>query len=108
MKSLVARSSNPLQIQLDAISYNFVEFYCFRKLDQTGYKKCLRIAGRVKAAGKMIKKAGGKMQFFTTMGKDDFVLLVEIAKDEDMTAILLCTGSMGNIRTIKTHRHEIT
>jgi uncharacterized protein with GYD domain len=34
------------------------------------------------------------------MGKYDFVLLVEIPKDEDMAAILLCTGSMGNIRTV--------
>jgi uncharacterized protein with GYD domain len=54
---------------------------------------------RVKQSRKMIEKAGGKMQFFTTMGKYDFVLLVEIPKDEDMAAILLCTGSIGNIRT---------
>jgi uncharacterized protein with GYD domain len=47
----------------------------------------------------MIEKAGGKLQFFTTMGKYDFVLFVEIPKDEDLAAILLCTGSLGNIRT---------
>lgn len=49
---------------------------------------------------KMIENAGGKMQFFATMGKYDFVLLVEIPKDDDMAAIALCVGSMGNIRTI--------
>ena len=48
----------------------------------------------------MIENAGGKMQFFATMGKYDFVLLVEIPKDDDMAAIALCVGSMGNIRTI--------
>ena len=47
----------------------------------------------------MIEKAGGKMQFFTTMGKYDFVLVVDIPKDEDMAAILLCLGSMGNFRS---------
>jgi uncharacterized protein with GYD domain len=67
---------------------------------EQGIKNVAEVPERVKASRKMIEKAGGKMQFFTTMGKYDFVLLVEIPKDEDMASILLCTGSMGNIRTI--------
>ena len=67
---------------------------------EQGIKNVTEVPERVKQSRKMIEKAGGKMQFFTTMGKYDFVLLVEIPKDEDMAAILLCTGSMGNIRTI--------
>ena len=67
---------------------------------EQGIKNVAESPERVKAARKMIEKAGGKMQFFTTMGKYDFVLLVEIPKDEDMAEILLCTGSMGNIRTM--------
>jgi uncharacterized protein with GYD domain len=47
----------------------------------------------------MIEKAGGKVQLFLTMGQYDFVMIVEIPKDEDMVAILLCVSSMGNIRT---------
>jgi uncharacterized protein with GYD domain len=67
---------------------------------EQGIKNVAESPERVKATRKMIEKAGGKMQFFTTMGKYDFVLLVEIPKDEDIAAILLCTGSLGNIRTI--------
>ena len=67
---------------------------------EQGIKNVTEVPERVKQSRKMIEKAGGKMQFFTTMGEYDFVLLVEIPKDEDMTAILLCVGSMGNIRTV--------
>ena len=66
---------------------------------EQGIKNVTEVPQRVNTTRKMIEKAGGKMQFFTTMGKYDFVLLVEIPKDEDMAAILLCLGSMGNIRT---------
>lgn len=54
---------------------------------------------RIKATHSMIEKAGGKMQLFFTMGEYDFVMIVEIPKDEDMAAILLCVGSIGNFRT---------
>jgi uncharacterized protein with GYD domain len=47
----------------------------------------------------MVERAGGKMQLLMTMGEYDFIMIVEIPKDEDMAAILLCVGSMGNIRT---------
>ncbi len=64
-----------------------------------GIKNITEVPDRVKQSRKMIENAGGKMQFFTTMGRYDFVLIVEIPKDEDMAAIALCVGSMGNIRT---------
>ncbi len=67
---------------------------------EQGIKNITEAPERVKQSRKMIEKAGGKMQYFTTMGKYDFVLLVEIPKDEDMAAISLCIGSMGNIRTV--------
>jgi uncharacterized protein with GYD domain len=47
----------------------------------------------------MVEKAGGKIQLFMTMGEYDFISIVDIPKDEKMAAILLCVGSMGNIRT---------
>jgi uncharacterized protein with GYD domain len=33
------------------------------------------------------------------MGKYDFVSIIEVPRDEDVMAILLCIGSMGNVRT---------
>ena len=47
----------------------------------------------------MVNKAGGKMQVYYTLGKYDFVAIVDVPKDEDAVAILLCIGSMGNVRT---------
>ena len=67
---------------------------------EQGIKNIVDVPERVKTVRKMVEKAGGKMQFFTTMGKYDWVLLVEIPKDDDMAAILLCMGSMGNSRTL--------
>jgi uncharacterized protein with GYD domain len=67
---------------------------------EQGIKNITEVPKRVKQSRQMIEKAGGKMQFFTTMGKYDFVLVVEIPRDEDMAAISLCVGSMGNVRTV--------
>jgi len=54
---------------------------------------------RAKVAHEMVKKAGGNMQLFYTLGKYDFVAIIEVPKDDDIMVILLCLGSMGNIRT---------
>lgn len=50
------------------------------------------------------------MQVFYTMGKYDFVAVIEVPKDEDVMAILLCLGSMGNMRstTMKAWTEEET
>jgi uncharacterized protein with GYD domain len=47
----------------------------------------------------MVQKAGGKMQTFYTLGEYDFVAIMELPKEDDVMPILLCLGSMGNIRT---------
>lgn len=67
---------------------------------EQGIKKVAETPERVKQTRKMIEDAGGKMQLYSTMGQYDFVLIVDIPKDEDMAKILLYVGSMGNIRTI--------
>jgi len=54
---------------------------------------------RIKETHRMVEKAGGKMQLFYTLGKYDFMMLVEVPSDEDLVSILLCLGSMGNVRT---------
>lgn len=66
---------------------------------EQGLQKVTESPDRAKAAHDMVKKAGGKMQLLYTMGKYDFVVVLEVPKDEDAMAILLCLGSMGNIRT---------
>jgi uncharacterized protein with GYD domain len=55
---------------------------------------------RIKTTHSMIEKAGGKMQLFYTLGKYDFAMIVEVPKDEAIMEILLCLGSMGNVRTV--------
>ena len=54
---------------------------------------------RIKETHRMVEKAGGKMQLFYTLGKYDFMMLVEVPSDDDLVSILLCLGSMGNVRT---------
>jgi uncharacterized protein with GYD domain len=54
---------------------------------------------RIKTTHSMVEKSGGKMQLFYTLGKYDFIMVVEAPNDEAMMAILLCLGSMGNVRT---------
>jgi uncharacterized protein with GYD domain len=66
---------------------------------EEGIKKVTDAPARIKETHSMIEKTGGKMQLFYTAGKYDFVMIVEIPKDDDLMAILLCIGSMGNIRT---------
>jgi uncharacterized protein with GYD domain len=66
---------------------------------EQGIKNVKDAPERIKKTRGMIEKAGGKMQLFYTAGKYDFVMIVEIPKDDDLMAILLCLGSMGNFRT---------
>ena len=54
---------------------------------------------RAKKASEMFEKAGGKMQLYYTLGKFDFVGIVEVPKEEDAVKVLLCLDSMGNVRT---------
>jgi uncharacterized protein with GYD domain len=74
-------------------------FIVFGNWTEQGIKKVTEAPKRIKDTRGMIEKAGGKMRLFYTAGKYDFVMFVEIPKDEDLMAILLCIGSMGNIRT---------
>jgi uncharacterized protein with GYD domain len=64
-----------------------------------GIKNVKDAPERAKKAHEMFAKAGGKMQMYYTLGKIDFVGIVEVPKEEDAAKVLLCIGSMGNIRT---------
>jgi uncharacterized protein with GYD domain len=74
-------------------------FVIFGNWTEQGIKRVSEAPKRVNETRSMIEKAGGKMQLFYTAGKYDFVMIVEIPKDDDLMAILLCIASMGNIRT---------
>jgi len=67
---------------------------------EQGIKNVKDAPNRAKVAKDMVEKAGGKMQTFYTLGKCDFVSIIELPKEDDVMAILLCLGSMGNVRTI--------
>ena len=54
---------------------------------------------KIKATHSMVEKSGGKMQLFFTLGKYDFMMIIEVPNDDAIMAILLCLGSMGNFRT---------
>lgn len=66
---------------------------------EQGIKKVAEAPERIKTTHSMIEKAGGKMQLYMTMGKHDFIMVVENVSDDDMAAIMLCLASMGNVRT---------
>lgn len=74
-------------------------FVVFGNWTDQGIKEVKDAPERIKQTRGMIEKAGGKMQLFYTAGKYDFVMTVEIPNDDDLMAIMLCLGSMGNIRT---------
>jgi uncharacterized protein with GYD domain len=74
-------------------------FVVFGQWTEQGIKNVRDSPERIKETRSMIEKAGGRMQLFYTAGKFDFVMIVDIPKDDDLMAILLCIGSMGNIRT---------
>ena len=65
-----------------------------------GIRKITEVPKRDKVVHEMVNKAGGKMQVFYTMGQYDLVSIIEVPRDEDAMAILLCIGSMGNVRTV--------
>jgi uncharacterized protein with GYD domain len=66
---------------------------------EQGIRNIKEAPKRAQAANDMVEKAGGKMQTFYTLGKYDFVAIIELPKEDDIMAILLCLGSMGNVRT---------
>jgi uncharacterized protein with GYD domain len=54
---------------------------------------------RAKKVHSMFEKAGAKMQLYYTLGEYDFIAVVEAPNDEEVMKVLLCLGSMGNVRT---------
>jgi uncharacterized protein with GYD domain len=74
-------------------------FVVLGNLTDQGIQTITEAPKRDMAVHDMVNKAGWKMQVFYTLGKYDFIAIIEVPKDEDIMAILLCIGSMGNVRT---------
>jgi uncharacterized protein with GYD domain len=55
--------------------------------------------GRIKDTHKAVAEAGGKMQFFYTLGEYDFIMIFEIPDDKAVLKILAWLVSKGNVRT---------
>lgn len=55
---------------------------------------------RLDAFKKLVEAAGGKVNgFYLIMGRYDAVTIFDLPSDETAAAILLSTGSKGNVRT---------
>ncbi len=78
---------------------NLPNFVVCGNWTEQGIKNVKDAPERIKKTHSMIEKAGGKMELFYTAGKYDFVMIIDIPRDDDLMAVLLCLGSMGNFRT---------
>jgi uncharacterized protein with GYD domain len=65
-----------------------------------GIRNVAQAPERIKTTHNMIEKVKGTMQLFYTLGKYDFVMIVDVPGDDAMMEVLLCLGSMGNVRTM--------
>src|SRR3989337_1061398 len=74
------------------------------KWTQQGVAKVKEAPARIEAARKATEAAGGKMvAWYLTMGRYDFVVITEAPNVQAAAAVLLATGSQGNVRTETLH-----
>lgn len=70
------------------------------KLTDEGVKDIKNAPKRIRAAGKMLEKMGGKiMGFYLTIGDYDYVAIGEAPNDEVACTFLLGLGATGILRT---------
>jgi uncharacterized protein with GYD domain len=67
---------------------------------QQGIEKIKDSPARLDAAKKAFRAMGAEIkEFYLTMGRYDFVVVVEAPDDETVAKLALATGSLGNVRT---------
>jgi uncharacterized protein with GYD domain len=65
-----------------------------------GIKNVKDTVKRAKSFEGAIEKAGGKsLGLYYTIGRYDFVAIVEAPNDEAIASVLYSTGSLGNVQT---------
>ena len=70
------------------------------KLTDKGAKEIKHLPERVRAAGKMIEKMGGKLkEFYLTIGEYDCIAVAETPNDEVACTFLLGLDLEGSVRT---------
>jgi len=75
-------------------------FVVLGKLTQEGVTKIKESPQRLEAARKVIKSTGGVLkEFYYTMGRYDFVAIVDGPSNEAAMQALFTIGSVGAVRT---------
>lgn len=70
------------------------------KMTDQGIKDVKNAPQRIDAAAQAVEAMGGKLTgFYFTLGKYDYIAIVEGLTDEAGAAFLLKLGSAGNVRT---------
>lgn len=64
-----------------------------------GFKNAKDAPGRIKETHEAVDEAGGKMQLYYTLGKYDFIMILELPDDKALVKLLVWLGSKGNVRT---------
>ena len=65
-----------------------------------GIKNVKDTVKRAKSFEDAIEKVGGKsLGFYYTMGRNDFVAMIEAPNDEAIASVLFSLGSLGNVNT---------
>lgn len=67
---------------------------------QKGIENVKESPARLDAARKACQEAGGELkEFYTTMGRYDGVVVLELPNDEAAAKVAIAVGSGGNVRT---------
>jgi uncharacterized protein with GYD domain len=75
-------------------------YIALMKWTEQGIKNVKDTIKRAKAFEDAIEKAGGKsVGVYYTMGRYDFVAIIEAPNDEAIASILYNLGRLGNVRT---------
>ena len=64
-----------------------------------GFKNVKDAPSRIKDTHKAVAEAGGKMQFYYTLGEYDFIMVFDMPDEKSMLKILAWLGRKGNVRT---------
>ncbi len=75
-------------------------YVCLCQWTQKGIEKVKESPGRLDKFKEMVRSAGGQLKaFYLTMGRFDFVVVIEMKDDASVAKLVLQLGSAGNIRT---------
>ncbi len=75
-------------------------YVCLCQWTQKGLEKVKESPGRLDKFKEMARSAGGQLKaFYLTMGRFDFVVVMEMKDDASAAKVVLQLGAAGNVRT---------